>query len=184
MVIKNVVHVDDKDRVQGSGGIEEAFKKGYAVRIVRMFITSNSGKILIQKRSSKIKNSPLKWDQSAGGHVDDNETYLAAAKRELFEEMGINNVRLKKLCKYFTVDNYNDYVRKRHNVIFHGIYDGRVSIDNDEVCNYCWLTYDELDKWIAKTPQDFTKGFIEAYTNFKQHNFIIVSSASAWNPGG
>lgn len=171
MITKNIIYVDDRDRVVGSGSIEEALKGGHAVRIVRIFIADIAGKILIQKRSNKVKNSALKWDQSAGGHVDEGESYLEAARRELFEEMGIIDVRLKKICKYFTNDTYGNYTRKRYNIIYNGTYDGEVIIDNNEVSDYRWLTLNELDTWIANSRQDFTNGFIEAYSKYRQLNF-------------
>lgn len=165
MTMKNVIYVNDQDKIVGSGKIEEAINKGLAVRIVRIFITNSTGEILLQRRSKKMKNSALKWDQSAAGHVDEGESYMTAAKRELFEEMGISNVKLKRYCKYFSVDKYNNIIRKRYNVIYHGIFDGKINIDHDEVAEYKWLTFRELDKWI-RNKDNFTKGFLEAYSLF------------------
>ncbi len=164
MANKQVVYVDERDLVVGAGTIEKALEKGYAVRIVRIFITNHKRKILLQQRSSNIKNYPLKWDQSAGGHVDEAESYHQAAKRELFEEMGISNIDLQQVCKYFTVEPYKDYSRKRHNVIYIGNYDGEVKIDNHEVSDYKWLSFDRLNAWINNSPDDFTNGFIDAYS--------------------
>ena len=105
------------------------------------------------------------------GHVDEGESYLEAARRELFEEMGITDVILKKICKYFTNDTYGDYTRKRYNIIYQGTYDGEVIIDNNEVSDYRWLTLNELDTWIANSRQDFTNGFVETYSKYRQLYF-------------
>jgi isopentenyl-diphosphate delta-isomerase len=165
MTTKKVIFVNDQDKIVGSGKIEEAIDKGLAVRIVRIFITNMSCEILLQRRSKKMKNSALKWDQSAAGHVDEGESYLKAAQRELLEEMGVYNVKLKRYNKYFSIDKYNNIVRKRYNVIYHGLFDGQINIDHDEVAEYKWVTFDELNKWIH-SKDDFTKGFLEAYSIF------------------
>jgi 8-oxo-dGTP diphosphatase len=46
------------------------------------------------------------WE-SPGGHIDNGETPLEAAKRELFEETGAIDFNLKPLCDYWTNVKYN-----------------------------------------------------------------------------
>jgi isopentenyldiphosphate isomerase len=43
----------------------------------------------LQKRSSRKRIQPGKWDSSVGGHVDPGESYEQAAERELAEELGV-----------------------------------------------------------------------------------------------
>lgn len=45
-------------------------------------------RILLQKRSMSKDVQPGRWDTAVGGHVDPGEDYLAAALRELREELG------------------------------------------------------------------------------------------------
>ena len=46
--------------------------------------------VLLQKRAANKDIQPGKWDTSVGGHVHLGEDYLAAARRELTEELGID----------------------------------------------------------------------------------------------
>lgn len=45
-----------------------------------------------------------------GGHIEDNETALEAAKRELYEETGAIKFNIKEVCTYFVnKDGFEDY---------------------------------------------------------------------------
>lgn len=167
MSLQKVMYVDQKDRAIGSGAIEEAYEAGYVLRIVRIFIINSKGEILLQKRS---KNS--KWDQSAGGHVDVGETYLKAAKRELFEEMGVKGVKLIKITKFYTEDQQFEYTRRRFNVLYYGLYSGPVAIDNDEVADYSWISPPKLNGWIQKSAGDFTDGFLVSYKKLLSYGVL------------
>lgn len=164
-----VLHVNKHDRVVGTGTIEEAIQHNLALRVVRVLITNNKQELLLQQRSAKIAASALKWDQSAGGHVDAGETYLQAAHRELKEEMGVSLSRLKRITKFYTEDPYKSTIRKRFNVLYVAQYDDTVTIDPDEVANYTWVSFHELRDWIQQKPEEFTRGCLVALKLYEQH---------------
>lgn len=56
--------------------------------VVHIWITSSDGRILIQRRSDKKKLMPGEW-AATGGAAISGESSFEAAKRELFEELGI-----------------------------------------------------------------------------------------------
>lgn len=155
----DIVYVDDNDKVVGSGSYHDYIKKGVAVRISRVFIV-NGDKVLLQQRSKAIKVSALKWDQSAAGHVDKDESYVAAAHRELKEELGIE-VDLKKIGYFYTEDTHPDGTRKRFNTVYLGRYDGPIHFDTEEVNDIKWIKIRDLVAWFRDSPQDFTSTFGE-----------------------
>lgn len=163
----NVTYVDSNDTVIGGGSIKNAIDNGIIVRIARVFLKNKSGELLLQKRSHKI-SAPNKWDQTAAGYVEIDEEYEAAATRELFEEMGIKGTKLRELATYYSEENDEQKVKKRFNKIFIGTYDGKVTIDNDEVCDYTWMSLKELDRRISDEPESFTQGFIEAFRVYRE----------------
>ena len=59
-------------------------------------IHPESGALLLQKRAASKDIQPGKWDTAVGGHLALGEDFLAGAKRELAEELGISgeNVEL------------------------------------------------------------------------------------------
>lgn len=164
----NVVYVDKNDNVIGAGSISEAIEGGIRVRIARVFLTNNKGELLIQKRSQTI-SLPGKWDQTAAGHVDEGEDYAEAATRELQEEMGVRDVKLHEVAKYYAEEGDEIKTKKRFNKIFTGVYDGEVKIDNDEVSDYQWIDLATLEERMKNIPDDFTQGFIEAFEIYKKY---------------
>ena len=80
--------------------------------------------MFLQRRSSEVETYPNTWDQSAGGHVDEGETYEEAAKRELKEELGIDNVGLKKVTKFYTEQDYKDIILREFSTLYTTRFDG------------------------------------------------------------
>ena len=71
---------------------------------VWMWITDETGRVLIQKRAATKKFLPGKWDISCAGHIELFETPECAAARELEEELGLDMARdllqNEKMFKY------------------------------------------------------------------------------------
>jgi len=66
-----------------------------ATKIVTCFIT-NEDKILILKRSNKVKSMKGLW-AGVSGIIEKDELPLARAKREIFEEVGLYEDQIKLL---------------------------------------------------------------------------------------
>tara|TARA_Y100000590_G_scaffold386464_1_gene459295 strand:- start:1322 stop:1798 length:477 start_codon:yes stop_codon:yes gene_type:complete len=77
-------------------------KKKLPLRVgVGIILLNRENKVFVGKR---IDNPENFWQMPQGG-IDENETYLEAAKRELEEETGIKSVRLiKELDKWLEYD--------------------------------------------------------------------------------
>ena len=69
-------------------------------RAVHVIVLDSEGRILLQKRSKNKEIQPGKWDTSVGGHLEMGENYPVAAKREMIEEIGLSNVKLKYAYSY------------------------------------------------------------------------------------
>lgn len=57
---------------------------------VVVFEPGDTGRILLQKRARDKDIQPGKWDTAVGGHLAEGEEYLAGARRELAEELGVH----------------------------------------------------------------------------------------------
>lgn len=157
-----VLVVDEEDTVIGAMERDQAVKKGLIVRIVRIFLFNTKGELFLQKRGPNV-DFPNLWDQSVGGHVDEGEDYLTAARREMKEEIGLNGVMLKEVGKYYTESEYINGKFKRFNMLYTVRSDQPLTLAPEEVAEGVWLSLPVLEKMITDTPKKFTQGFIRAY---------------------
>ena len=124
---------------------------GYRLN-VGLIIINDKGKLLLCKR----KNIDT-WQFPQGG-IDNNETYLQAAKRELFEEVGIRSNCIKLLSSTEDWLKYdipkerrkNHFLKKKFKgqkqkwFMFKLIEDIHIHFDNDpdnEFIDYKWVPY-------------------------------------------
>ena len=83
--------VDANDQVLGSIKRSEAHSDVNKIhRAVEVLVTNQVNQMLFQKRSLTKDLYPGQWALACGGHVTYGETYLQAAEREVFEELGIH----------------------------------------------------------------------------------------------
>jgi len=160
--MEKIIFVDNEDNIIGYGPRSEAIEKGLAHRIARVFVFNSRGELLIQKRSPNVKLAG-KWDQSAAGHVVEGEEYATAAVREADEEIGLKDVHLSEIGKFYTEEVDENIMKKRFNTLYIAKYDGQLLQDNVEVSEIKWIEPNELKDWMNKNPTDFTQGFIQAY---------------------
>lgn len=109
-----------------------------------IWIINSENKILIQKRSPKKKNSPNVWAMT-GGSVIKGETSLQTIERETKEELGISlNMKDIQFIKHYKTGRVwlDTYLIKQDICL------GDVIMQEDEVCDVKWATYDEIeDLW-------------------------------------
>ena len=81
--------VNAADRVIGIATRAEVHRRNLWHRAVHVFVWNQAGQLLLQQRSAAKDTFPGRWATSCAGHVDAGETYLAAARREVREELGL-----------------------------------------------------------------------------------------------
>lgn len=149
--------VDENDNPIGSCERKFVYKYGLFHRIVRVLLFNDKGEVCLQWRSKEEDTFPETWDQSAGGHVDAGEDYLTAAKRELAEELGVDT-ELEEIYGFKTESVIGEKIIKRFNRVFRGVYNGPLSLQEDEVSEVRWFGWDELKNEIKDHPENFTPG--------------------------
>lgn len=118
-----------------------------ATKIVTSFIKDEQ-KILILKRSDKVKTMKGLW-AGISGIIEKNETPLARAKIEIFEETGITEDKIK-LIKSTEKLRINSPQYENHEwEIFPFLFEAKnpeikLNWENSE---YVWITVDELKNY-------------------------------------
>ena len=82
--------VDAADRRLTTTTLPVCLRRGLLHRAVAVLVTRPDGRLVLQQRSRKDAWHPGRWTVSCTGHVKSGESYRAAARRELSEELGLN----------------------------------------------------------------------------------------------
>ena len=82
--------IDERENIVGKTTRQVLYREKYLHKIVHVLATRKDGKIMLQRRSSKVSFLPNYLTTSAGSHVSSGETELQAINRELQEELGIS----------------------------------------------------------------------------------------------
>ena len=136
----------------------DAINQGLRRRGVQIFIFNESGQILLQKRGAQVMQPNL-LEQSAGGHVDEGETYYQAAVRELEEELNLSGYSLEEITTEFKTDDFVNGVYKL--VVTDDI---SITVDPEEVTGATWYDLDTLAKELKLNLEKFNPDFVETWS--------------------
>lgn len=105
--------VNEKDEVIGRiAEDKQNTVKPSQLRFVNIIIINDDNKIILPKRTSNRRIFPNCYDFSVGGHVNSGENYEEAAYRELKEELGIENVKLKEIAYFSPFESNSNTFQK------------------------------------------------------------------------
>ncbi|PIZ61953.1 hypothetical protein COY17_03305 [Candidatus Saccharibacteria bacterium CG_4_10_14_0_2_um_filter_52_9] len=160
--------VDENDEPIGTASISEAQAKGLVHRIVRIMVEDEAGNILLQKRTPDSELYPDRWDNSAAGHVDVDESYETAAKRELAEEIGLENVELEEIGYYRHIGNFEDRKLNRFSRVFKVVVpkETKFILQPDEVASVRWFDVDEAKELVVSHPDKVTDGVADVLKRY------------------
>ena len=133
----------------------EIHRKGLFHSTVHIWIFTEEGNILIQKRSKKKELNPGVWDVSVAGHIKFNENIKKAAKRETLEETGIN-INTKDLLKIGVYRSINIHPTAIDKEFFHTyilkIDKNSIDLDykNNEVDDLKFISIEEMESLIKE----------------------------------
>jgi len=148
--------VNERDEVVDRQPRSVVHANGLLHRAVHVLVFNSKGDLFLQKRSMKKDREPGVWVSSCSGHVDAGETYDQTAVRELREEIGLA-VKTPP-PKLFKID-----ACKETDAEFVWIYrcesDGPFQLHPDEIDRGDWFTPEQISRWIAEKPQEFTMSF-------------------------
>lgn len=157
--------VDADNNVIGSASRSEVHRRGLRHRAVHMLIGDGQGRLYLQRRSEHKDVDPGLWDTSAAGHVDSGEEYLAAAQRELGEELALFDVALQAICDLpAQPETGEEFVR-----VFLGYTTAEPQPDPREIAAGGWWSVPAIEQWLARDPGVFTATFKQIFSRFRQH---------------
>ena len=166
-------YVDDNNQVIGQEDRDKIKEKKLNYRIAHAWIINSKNELLICKRPLNIKAYPGLWTSTAGGHVEANESYEQAARREAKEEIGVS----LELEHAFTIK----YPHPRGCFVFIDLWiskncdQNNFKFDNTEIVETKFISFSNLTNEIKDHPKKFNPEFILMVEKFNQINFLTVS---------
>lgn len=127
-----------------------AHKEGIFHPVIHIVvINKDKNKILLQKRSANKKIYANMWDVAAAGHVDSNEDYLQAAKREFSEELGLKSedYKFNELGYYKEIYDYKDFKVREYSLTYLIIEDidiNLIKVQKEEVIEIKWVSKEDF----------------------------------------
>lgn len=114
-------------------------------RAIGVILINSRGEILLQKRSMTKDTNPGRYTLSASGHVGKGESYDGAAKRELFEEIGV-----KKKIKFAKKFLMNMKTETEMESIYTAQYNGPFVLDRTETDGVEFFPSEKIKQILSK----------------------------------
>ncbi|CAK8736616.1 Isopentenyl-diphosphate Delta-isomerase [Sodalis praecaptivus] len=89
MALTEVILVDERDRAVGTMEKLQAHREGALHRAVTVYLFNPDGQLLLQQRAREKYHCGGLWSNTCCGHPMPAEESAAAARRRLYEEMGL-----------------------------------------------------------------------------------------------
>ncbi|MFE4335402.1 NUDIX hydrolase [Streptomyces sp. NPDC056831] len=141
-----VERVDLQDRVLGVVERGEAVRNRWLYRMSMVICRDAEGRYLVHRRPESSSRFPGEYSWLVAGAVEVGESYAAAARRELHEEMGVDypvRFRFKFLCE----GALSPYWFAVHEAV---VEPQQIQPSADEVSWHGWLSGSELAQAVPR----------------------------------
>lgn len=168
-----VILVDADDNEIGVMRKMETHQKALLHRAISVFICNSKGEWLLHRRASKKYHSNGLWTNASCSHPFPGEINLRAANRRLMEEMGLktNLVEIFNFTYMEPLDN--ELTEHELDHVFFGITDEIPVTNPDEVDEWKYISFHDLEADIEKHPENYTVWFLKI---FRRVNEFAISN--------
>ncbi|HWK29181.1 MAG TPA: isopentenyl-diphosphate Delta-isomerase [Solirubrobacter sp.] len=162
-VIENVVLIDEDDAPLGAGEKLDVHRRGALHRAFSVFAFNADGELLLQRRALSKYHSGGLWANSCCGHPRPGEATADAARRRLFEELGMECGELRPAGVLRYRAELADLVENELDHLLVTTVSGSPAPNPDEVVEWRFVAPDDVTAWIEARPEDFTAWFPPAW---------------------
>lgn len=160
--MNNITLVSETGVPTGSGEKMDVHAKGLlhlAFSILLVDCIKNPKKTILQKRAGHKYHSGGLWSNACCGHPMPQESTPDAAKRRLFEEMGIHHNHLTPVAiTIYHLNLINGLIEHEYNQVFMA----KVPLtcvltpNPEELDHWKWMPIDELIESLGQNPECYT----------------------------
>lgn len=165
----NVILVNENDHAIGIMEKMLAHQEAKLHRAISVFICNTNGDWLLQRRAMHKYHSGGLWTNTCCSHPYPGESNVDAATRRLKEEMGMYS-EVKELFSFIYKEKLdNELTEYEFDHVFIGVTDMFPTINEEEVAEYKYISFDLLKKDIDLNPQNYTVWFKKIYEEVYSH---------------
>lgn len=166
--MEEVILVNGQDEPVGRMEKMAAHYEAALHRAFSVFLFNEKGEMLLQQRAKQKYHSGGLWTNACCSHPRPGEETKAAAKRRLFEEMGIQTPLQKIFDFTYKASFDNGLTEHEYDHVFTGNYGGEVKPNKDEVQDYCFKKMEEIKASLESHPHKYTAWFHIAFPKVLQ----------------
>ena len=120
---------------------------------------NTEGSLLLQKRADHKYHSPGLWTNTCCSHPRPSETVQDAASRRLMEEMGMR-ADLTHVTQFQYFVNFENGLKENEiDHILIGLSDILPLLNQEEVSEYKYISWENLENDIEAHPENYTEWF-------------------------
>jgi len=133
----------DKVKFPNGRVIEKFHLLDFPRESVAALVEDASGR-LVFARNSRYSTGASEWELPAGG-IEPGESVIAAAQREILEEIGYTSTAHELLYSYYPM---NGNANKLEHIVVCKALEKVQAFDTDEVSEICWFTRHEAQQML------------------------------------
>jgi len=166
---EKVILVNSNDEPIGLMPKMEAHEKALLHRAFSVFIINSNNELMLQQRALQKYHSPGLWTNTCCSHQRDGEENIEAGLRRLQEEMGFETP-LEYLFNFIYKAPFDNGLTEHElDHVMLGRYEGKPSINPEEVASWKWMDIDLIHADLINNPADYTVWFAIIFDRFYNH---------------
>lgn len=158
--------VDSRNRPIGTIARRDIFTVMGGFRTVHVLIFNERGELLVQQQAQSRARAPLTWGSSVAGYLFAGESYPEAARRRVWQELGIKpgDLRLVDVVKV------DDLGHDKFIGIVTGTSEGPFKIDKSQISQLRFMRLSDIQSSLENGTVAFSPAFSSVLNAFMNHH--------------
>src|ERR1700688_2678761 len=153
---EQLVLVEESNRAVGAARKQAIHLQGLLHRAFSIFMVDQRGRILLQQRNPRKYHSGGLWANSCCGHPRPGERTVTAARRRLYEELGVTDPLSFGFFARYRADLDNGMHENEFVYVYFARLKSPTKPDPAEIADLEFLSLREIGRRIAQRPGSFT----------------------------
>jgi isopentenyl-diphosphate Delta-isomerase len=151
-----LILVDERNRAVGTGPKAAVHRQGLLHRAFSIFMVDDRGRILLQRRNPQKYHSGGLWANSCCGHPRPGERTVTAARRRLYEELGVTDPLWFGFFARYRTELDNGMQENELVYVYFARLKSQTRPDPAEIADLELLSLREISRRIRRKPASFT----------------------------